>query len=180
MADQSYPIGMFPLSTVLLPNQALPLHVFEPRYRRLVADCLDADAEDASGRFVVVLIVRESEVGGGDERAAVATASRIEAVARRATLLLSEMSDVPAIGPGTVLAADPREAAWQLCEQVPVGTHVLVVAVTATSATSLSFVTPWVAGLSGPGTGSVKATFVVAVGTHLSNAVQFTYLRPTS
>ena len=31
---------MFPLGTVLLPSAGLPLHVFEPRYRALVRDCL--------------------------------------------------------------------------------------------------------------------------------------------
>lgn len=54
---------MFPLGTVLLPHQALPLHVFEPRYRALVHDCLAADRT-----FGVVLIERGSEVGGGDVR----------------------------------------------------------------------------------------------------------------
>jgi Lon protease-like protein len=34
---------MFPLGTVLLPGGVLPLHVFEPRYRQLVADCLAGD-----------------------------------------------------------------------------------------------------------------------------------------
>ena len=34
-------IGIFPLPrTVLLPGEVLPLHVFEPRYRQLVADAL--------------------------------------------------------------------------------------------------------------------------------------------
>ena len=33
-------LAMFPLGSVALPGEALPLHVFEPRYRRLVLDCL--------------------------------------------------------------------------------------------------------------------------------------------
>jgi len=66
---------MFPLSTVLLPNQLLPLHVFEERYRALVADCLAS--EDPA--FGVVLITRGSEVGGGDERASIGTLARITA-----------------------------------------------------------------------------------------------------
>lgn len=34
-------LGVFPLpSVVLFPDALLPLHVFEPRYRSLVADCL--------------------------------------------------------------------------------------------------------------------------------------------
>jgi len=34
---------MFPLETVLLPGGILPLHVFEPRYRQMMTDCLDGD-----------------------------------------------------------------------------------------------------------------------------------------
>ena len=37
---------MFPLGTVLLPGAVLPLHVFEPRYRQLVIDCLADDTGD--------------------------------------------------------------------------------------------------------------------------------------
>jgi len=54
---------MFPLSAVLFPHASMPLHVFEPRYRELLRDCLAGDA-----RFGIVLIERGSEVGGGDER----------------------------------------------------------------------------------------------------------------
>ena len=63
---------MFPLHTVLFPGVALPLHVFEPRYRALTRHCLDGD-----GRFGVVLIERGSEVGGGDARLSVGTCARI-------------------------------------------------------------------------------------------------------
>jgi Lon protease-like protein len=69
------PYPMFPLSTVLLPGEALALRVFEPRYRRMIADCMDGD-----GTFGVVLIARGSEVGGGDERLHVGTVAAIEDV----------------------------------------------------------------------------------------------------
>ena len=37
-------LPLFPLpSVVLFPNVFLPLHIFEPRYREMVADTLDAD-----------------------------------------------------------------------------------------------------------------------------------------
>lgn len=65
-------LPMFPLGTVLLPHMALPLHVFEPRYRALVRDVLDED-----GRFGVTLIRRGSEVGGGDERFTIGTIARV-------------------------------------------------------------------------------------------------------
>jgi ATP-dependent Lon protease len=35
-------IGLFPLGLVLLPSEQVPLHIFEPRYRELIAECLDA------------------------------------------------------------------------------------------------------------------------------------------
>jgi uncharacterized protein len=65
-------LPMFPLQTVLFPGVAMPLHVFEPRYRALTRYCLDGD-----GRFGVVLIERGSEVGGGDVRMSVGTCARI-------------------------------------------------------------------------------------------------------
>jgi Lon protease-like protein len=34
-------IPLFPLNIVLFPDEQLPLHVFEPRYRRMVRECLD-------------------------------------------------------------------------------------------------------------------------------------------
>ena len=46
-------LAMFPLQAVLLPGMALPLHVFEPRYRALMDDCLAGDRE-----FGVALIQR--------------------------------------------------------------------------------------------------------------------------
>lgn len=36
-------LPLFPLPVVLFPGVARPLHVFEPRYRRLLADCLQGD-----------------------------------------------------------------------------------------------------------------------------------------
>lgn len=55
---------MFPLGSPLLPGAALPLHVFEPRYRALARRCTGNDEP-----FGVVMIERGSEVGGGDVRA---------------------------------------------------------------------------------------------------------------
>ncbi|MGI9078402.1 MAG: LON peptidase substrate-binding domain-containing protein [Gemmatimonadaceae bacterium] len=36
-------IPLFPLPLVLFPGVTLPLHIFEPRYRRMLADCLEYD-----------------------------------------------------------------------------------------------------------------------------------------
>ena len=65
-------LPMFPLGSVALPGVALPLQVFEPRYRALVMTCLTDDR-----LFGSVLIDRGSEVGGGDQRGDVGTLIRI-------------------------------------------------------------------------------------------------------
>lgn len=36
-------LPLFPLPVVLFPTAPMPLHVFEPRYRRMVARCLEQD-----------------------------------------------------------------------------------------------------------------------------------------
>lgn len=66
---------MFPLGSVLLPGELLPLQVFEPRYRQLVIDLLADDVHDPE--FGVTLIERGSEVGGGDQRADIGTVARV-------------------------------------------------------------------------------------------------------
>ena len=63
---------MFPLESTLLPDEDLPLRIFEPRYAQLVADCLSGDPV-----FGVVLIAAGREVGGGDNRYDVGTLARI-------------------------------------------------------------------------------------------------------
>ncbi len=66
---------MFPLGVVLVPMAPLPLHVFEDRYRAMVADCMTGSRE-----FGVVLIERGHEVGGGDARFGVGTLAHIVGV----------------------------------------------------------------------------------------------------
>lgn len=36
-------LPLFPLNLVLFPGEPLPLHIFEPRYREMLADCLAGD-----------------------------------------------------------------------------------------------------------------------------------------
>lgn len=67
--DSTEVLPMFPLGSTLLPGSAIPLLVFEDRYRRLVVDCLAAEASPPA--FGTVLIERGSEVGGDDQRAGV-------------------------------------------------------------------------------------------------------------
>ena len=65
---------MFPLGSVLLPGGILALHVFEPRYRDMIRDCLRADGEPEFGQ---ALITHGWETGGGDARAMVGTVAQM-------------------------------------------------------------------------------------------------------
>ncbi len=65
---------MFPLGSVLLPGGILPLHVFEPRYRDMVRDCLRDDGEPEFGQ---ALISHGWETGGGDDRMSVGTVAQM-------------------------------------------------------------------------------------------------------
>ncbi len=70
-------LPMFPLGNVLLPAGVLSLHVFEPRFKALVRDCVASDPHE----FGVVLIERGNEVGGGDVRRDVGAIARMVQVA---------------------------------------------------------------------------------------------------
>ncbi|HET8529227.1 MAG TPA: LON peptidase substrate-binding domain-containing protein [Gaiellaceae bacterium] len=38
-------LGLFPLGIVLLPTEQVPLHIFEPRYRELIGECIEEGRE---------------------------------------------------------------------------------------------------------------------------------------
>lgn len=74
MADEPpdlFEIPLFPLGVVLFPGMALPLHIFEPRYRHMMAHCLADQAP-----FGVVLATDES-TPGHEVPAKVGTLARI-------------------------------------------------------------------------------------------------------
>ncbi len=56
-----YRLPLFPLPVVLFPGAPLPLHIFEPRYRQMVAHCVEGDSTfglvyhdpDRSGPFAL-------------------------------------------------------------------------------------------------------------------------------
>lgn len=125
---------MFPLGSVLLPGAVLPLHVFEPRYRALVLDCLAAEEHE----FGVTLIERGWEVGGGDVRMDVGTVARMIQVAeltdgryavvcigtRRvrvrswmpdAPYPIADLEDFPDVDVAGAAATDPAEFHRRLC-----------------------------------------------------------------
>ena len=56
-------LPLFPLpNVVLFPNVFLPLHIFEPRYREMVADAL------ASDRMIGMVMLRSSREGEDEGR----------------------------------------------------------------------------------------------------------------
>lgn len=61
-AGGSEVIPLFPLGTPLFPGVVLPLQVFEPRYRRLMADLIALPADSDRRRFGVVAIRQGWEV----------------------------------------------------------------------------------------------------------------------
>jgi uncharacterized protein len=72
-------LPLFPLNAVLFPGQLLPLHIFEPRYRQMIGECIQ------HGRaFGVVLIRSGAEVGEAAEPYEVGTTAHIVQVDQQA------------------------------------------------------------------------------------------------
>jgi Lon protease-like protein len=59
-------IGLFPLELVLVPTERVPLHIFEPRYKELVGECLEREEE-----FGIVLAKPSGDVYHVGTRAAI-------------------------------------------------------------------------------------------------------------
>lgn len=57
------PIPLFPLPVVVFPGQIVPLHIFEPRYKQLIAD-VRAAAERGETRPIGMILGADSEVQG--------------------------------------------------------------------------------------------------------------------
>jgi Lon protease-like protein len=52
-------LPLFPLEIVLLPEEPLPLHIFEDRYKTMMRECLQAKAAGAGQQEFGVVFVRE-------------------------------------------------------------------------------------------------------------------------
>jgi Lon protease-like protein len=59
-------LGLFPLPIVLVPTERIPLHIFEPRYRELIGECLESESE-----FGLVLATGDGAVHEVGTRASV-------------------------------------------------------------------------------------------------------------
>jgi ATP-dependent Lon protease len=58
-------LGLFPLQLVVFPGERLPLHIFEPRYLELIAECRERDEEFG------ILLADEADIHEVGTRAAV-------------------------------------------------------------------------------------------------------------
>ena len=59
-------IPLFPLGTVLMPGAALPLHIFEPRYRQLTVDLITGEVPDKEFGVVAVREGHSADTDGLD------------------------------------------------------------------------------------------------------------------
>jgi Lon protease-like protein len=65
-------LGLFPLPIVLVPTERIPLHIFEPRYRELIDECIENGEE-----FGFVLATGDGAVHEIGTRARVAQVSEV-------------------------------------------------------------------------------------------------------
>lgn len=73
-------LPLFPLGTVLLPGQVLRLQIFEPRYRRLLADLMGKTSGARDFGVVAIRAGHEVGIGNTHELYAVGCVARLSAV----------------------------------------------------------------------------------------------------
>lgn len=78
MAANERELPLFPIRAVLFPGAAMPMNVFEQRYRVMMDEVLASDRT-----FGIVLIRAGQEVGGPATPVDVGTAARVEGLLRR-------------------------------------------------------------------------------------------------
>ncbi len=70
-------LPLFPLEVVLFPGASLPLHIFEDRYKEMIAECLKAQSEGFGQEEFGVLLAK------GGKTCSVGCTAHIEEVVRR-------------------------------------------------------------------------------------------------
>jgi ATP-dependent Lon protease len=55
-------LPLFPLNVVLLPQELLPLHIFEERYQKMIGECLKAKQSGAANQEFGVLQVEDDQL----------------------------------------------------------------------------------------------------------------------
>jgi Lon protease-like protein len=100
-------IGLFPLGIVLLPSEHVPLHIFEPRYRELIGECMELEREfgliyaDSDGvrevgtRARVIDVLEEFEDGRLNVVVEGGARFRVERLTRGRTFLTAVVSPAP-------------------------------------------------------------------------------------
>lgn len=70
-------LPLFPLEVVLLPEEPLPLHIFEPRYKQMIGECLKAKTSGTGQQEFGVVLAQ------GNEMRTVGCSARIINVTRK-------------------------------------------------------------------------------------------------
>ena len=60
MSEVLFPL--FPLEIVLLPEEPLPLHIFEERYKRMIGECLKAKSAGSPEQEFGVILAKDKEM----------------------------------------------------------------------------------------------------------------------
>ena len=55
-------LPLFPLEVVLLPEELLPLHIFEDRYKEMIGECLAAKSLGSPGQEFGVVLAKKGEM----------------------------------------------------------------------------------------------------------------------
>jgi len=55
-------LPLFPLEIVLLPEEPLPLHIFEERYRQMIGECLEAKSAGTGQQEFGVVLGKDQEI----------------------------------------------------------------------------------------------------------------------
>ncbi len=77
MGEKAFEIPLFPLDVVLFPGMALPMHIFERRYREMMRYCLDSDIS-----FGVVLAHEATPEAAAEDEAQDEMPARVGTIAR--------------------------------------------------------------------------------------------------
>lgn len=77
MSEETLHLPLFPLNTVLFPGMALPLHIFEDRYRLMINECLEGEQD-----FGVLMAKSAPDREGMTRAYTVGTSARITHVHR--------------------------------------------------------------------------------------------------
>jgi ATP-dependent Lon protease len=55
-------LPLFPLEVVLLPEEPLPLHIFEERYKQMIGECLEAKSAGSAAQQFGVVLAKDQEM----------------------------------------------------------------------------------------------------------------------